>query len=100
MPTVVRALALFSLTVYPLSAQFKSAVPPVIAPTSVTDAKRRLVDGLTGSQLMLYDNNVRQTIQVESVIDPVLLVDLIEASSSSERADAALAEIPQRRATS
>jgi len=34
--------------------------------------------------LLLYDNNVPQTIQVDSVVDPISLVVLVEANSSSE----------------
>jgi VWFA-related protein len=80
----VRALALLTLTLYPLSAQFKSTVPLVIAPTTVTDLKGRFIAGLTASQLILYDDNVPQTIQVDTVIDPISLVVLVEANSSSE----------------
>jgi len=43
----VRVLAFLTLTLYPLLAQFKSTVPLVIAPTTVTDPKGRFVDGLT-----------------------------------------------------
>jgi hypothetical protein len=41
-------------------AQFKSTVPLVVAPTTVTDSKGRYADGLTLQDLILYDNNVPQ----------------------------------------
>jgi hypothetical protein len=56
----------------------------VIAPTTVTDAKGHFVDGLTAANLTLYDNNVSQPIQVETLVNPISLVVLIEANSSSE----------------
>ncbi len=80
----VRALALLILTLHPLCAQFKSTVPLVITPTIVTDARGGFIGGLTANQLMLYDNNVLQTIQVDSIVDPISLVVLVEANSSSE----------------
>src|ERR1700679_1964925 len=80
----MRVLALLTLTLCPLSAQFKSTVPLVIAPTTVTGANGRFVDGLNASQLVLYDDNVPQAIQVDTVIDPISLVVLAEANSSSE----------------
>jgi VWFA-related protein len=80
----VRTLALLTLTLYPLCAQFKSTVPLVIAPATVTDVKGRFIAGLTASQLVLYDDNVPQTIQVDTVTDPISLVVLVEANSSSE----------------
>jgi VWFA-related protein len=64
-------------------AQFKSTVPLVIAPATITDSKGRFVDGLTAADLILYDNNVAQTIQVEPVDEPISLVVAIQASSSS-----------------
>jgi VWFA-related protein len=79
----VRVLALLALTLCPLSAQFKSTVPLVIAPTTVTDAKGHFVAGLTERELTVYDNNVPQTIQVDTTVNPISLVVLIEANSSS-----------------
>jgi hypothetical protein len=42
----------------PCWAQFKSTVPLVVAPTTVTDSKGHYVDGLSPTDLILYDNNV------------------------------------------
>ena len=80
----MHTLALLTPTLYPLCAQFKSTVPLVIAPTTITDSKGRFIGGPTASRPMLYDDNVPQTIQVDTVIDPISLVVLVEANSSSE----------------
>lgn len=79
----MRFLALLTLALCPLSAQFKSTVPLVIAPTAVTDEKGRFVAGLTEKELAVYDNNVPQTIQVDTTVNPISLVVVIEANSSS-----------------
>ena len=79
----MRVAAILLLTAVSLSAQFRSTVPLVLAPTTVTDAKGHLVDGLTNRDLVVYDNNVPQTIQVDTVIAPISLVVLIEASFGS-----------------
>jgi VWFA-related protein len=64
-------------------AQFKSNVPLVVAPTTVTDSKGRYVDGLTPEDLILYDNNVPQAIQMDWMTYPIDLVVAVEASSNS-----------------
>jgi VWFA-related protein len=64
-------------------AQFRSTVPLVVAPTTVTDSKGHYVDGLTAGDLILYDNNVRQPIQMDSVIYPIDLVVAVQTSENS-----------------
>jgi VWFA-related protein len=64
-------------------AQFKSNVPLVVAPTTVTDSKGHYVDGLTTDDLILYDNNVPQAIQMDWMTYPIDLVVAVEASSNS-----------------
>ena len=64
-------------------AQFKSTVPLVVAPTTVTDSKGRYVDGLTSEDLILYDNSVRQSIQMDWMAYPIDLVVAVQASSNS-----------------
>jgi VWFA-related protein len=64
-------------------AQFKSTVPLVVAPTTVTDAKGRYVDGLTTADLILYDNNVPQTIQMDWMTYPIDLVVAVQTSANS-----------------
>ena len=64
-------------------AQFKSTVPLVVAPTTVTDAKGHYVDGLTPDDLILSDNNVPQKIQMDWMTYPIDLVVAVETSSNS-----------------
>jgi len=64
-------------------AQFKSTVPLVVAPTTVTDSKGRYVDGLASEDLILYDNNVPQRIQMDWMSYPIDLVVAVQTSSNS-----------------
>src|ERR1700686_2586965 len=64
-------------------AQFKSTVPLVVAPTTVTDSKGRYVDGLTPEDLILYDNNVPQTIHMDWMTFPISLVVAVQTSTNS-----------------
>jgi VWFA-related protein len=64
-------------------AQFKSTVPLVVAPTTVTDSKGHYVDGLTPEDLILYDNNVPQRIQMDWMTYPIDLVVAVQTSSNS-----------------
>ena len=74
--------ALFILTCS-ASAQFKSTVPLVVAPTTVTDSKGHNVDGLTPDDLILYDNNVPQKIQMDWMAYPIDLVVAVQTSANS-----------------
>jgi VWFA-related protein len=67
-------------------AQFRSTVPLVVAPITVTDAKGRYIDGLTEPDLLLYDNNVAQPIHLEYSAYPISLVVAVETNSNSEPA--------------
>jgi VWFA-related protein len=78
----MRTAVIFALLVCPLRAQFKTTVPLVVAPTTVTDGKG-FIDGLTEKELIVYDNNVPQAIQVDTFTNPISLVVVIEANSSS-----------------
>src|SRR5258708_3063335 len=64
-------------------AQFKSTAPLVVAPTTVTDSKGRYVDGLTPQDLILYDNNVPQAIQMDWMMYPIDLVVAVQTSSNA-----------------
>ena len=64
-------------------AQFKSTAPLVVAPTTVTDSKGRFVDGLTPEDLVLYDNNVPQAIQMDWITYPIDLVVAVQTSANS-----------------
>jgi VWFA-related protein len=63
--------------------QFKSTVPLVLAPTTITDSKGQFVDGLTQDDLILYDNNVPQKIQLDWMAFPIDLVVVVQASANS-----------------
>src|SRR5579883_2077522 len=79
----MRLLAAAVLTVFPAWAQFKSTVPLVVAPTTITDSKGRFVDGLDAPDLTLYDNNVPQTIHMDWMTFPVSLVVAVQNSDNS-----------------
>jgi len=64
-------------------AQFKSTVPLVVAPTTVSDSKGHYVDGLTPEDLTLYDNDVPQAIHMDWMIYPIDLVVVVQTSSNS-----------------
>lgn len=64
-------------------AQFRSTVPLVVAPTTVTDGKGHYVDGLASGDLVLYDNNVPQTIQMDWMTYPIDLVVAVQTSANS-----------------
>jgi len=64
-------------------AQFRANVPLVLAPTTVTDSKGQYIDGLTPKELILYDNNVPQAIQMDWSEYPISLVVVIQTSSNS-----------------
>lgn len=65
------------------SAQFRSTAPLVVAPTVVTDSKGHYVDGLTVNDMVLYDNNVPQTVQMDWTTYPIDLVVAVQTSSNS-----------------
>ncbi len=71
------------LLITPVVAQFRTTVPLVLAPTTVTDSKGRFVDGLTPADLVLYDNNVPQKIQMDWSIYPIDLVVAVQTSDNS-----------------
>src|SRR5579862_5541667 len=64
-------------------AQFKSNVPLVVAPTTVTDSRRRYVDGLALEDLILYDNSVPQAIHMDWMTYPIDLVVAVQTSENS-----------------
>jgi VWFA-related protein len=76
------AAAILALA-WPCCAQFKSTVPLVVLPTTVTDSKGQFSDGLTTDDLILYDNNVRQIIQMDWTSYPIDLVVAVQTSANS-----------------
>ena len=78
------AAAFFALALSCIAyAQFKSTVPLVVAPVTITDSKGRNVDGITEEDLTLYDNNVPQAIHLEWTFYPIDLVVAVQASANS-----------------
>ncbi len=63
--------------------QFRSTVPLVVVPTTVRDSKGSFVDGLTAGDLILYDNNVPQPIQLDWTVYPIDLVVAVQTSANS-----------------
>jgi VWFA-related protein len=64
--------------------QFKTTVPLVVAPTTVTDSRGHYVDGLEERDLLLSDNNVRQAIHLDYEIYPISLVVAIENGAEAQ----------------
>jgi len=79
----VRILVVMVALAGPAFGQFKSTVPLVVAPVSVTDSKGKYVDGLTEEDLLLYDNSVPQAVQMEWMTYPISLVVAVQTSANS-----------------
>jgi VWFA-related protein len=79
----MRAAAAIVMLTCTAWAQFRSTVPLIVAPTTVTDSKGRYVDGLMLEDLTLYDNNVPQAIQMDWMAYPIDLVVAVQTSSNS-----------------
>jgi VWFA-related protein len=79
----MRAAAVILILACTAPAQFKSTVPLVVAPTTVTDPKGHYVDGLAPEDLALYDNNVLQSIQMDWMLYPISLVVAVQTSENS-----------------
>lgn len=64
--------------------QFRGAGQLVVAPTTITDGKGHMVDGLNPSDLLLYDNNVLRPIQADMAMYPISLVVAVESGENSK----------------
>jgi VWFA-related protein len=71
------------LIAFAARAQFRTDVPLVVAPTTITNREGRYVDGLGADDLILYDNNVPQRIQADAAVNPISLVVAVQASSNA-----------------
>ena len=80
---VMRAAALLLLIATVAGAQFKSTATLVVAPTTVTDSKGKYIDAVAPEDLVLYDNGVRQPIQVDESFNPISLVVAVQTSANS-----------------
>jgi len=79
----MRAAAIVILLASPAASQFRTTSTLVVSPTTVTDAAGKYVDGLLPVHLILYDNGVPQTIQVDEAYNPLSLVVAIQTSANS-----------------
>ncbi len=82
----MRVLPALLLLAAAAPAQFRSTVPLVVAPITVTDSKGHYVDGLTEDDLLLSDNNVPQRIRLDYDPFPISLVIAVETGNKSEAA--------------
>ncbi|HXB69233.1 MAG TPA: VWA domain-containing protein [Candidatus Acidoferrales bacterium] len=80
----MRFAAAILLTACTAPAQFKSTSTLVLAPTTIVDSKGHYVDGLEAKDLVLFDNNVAQPIQVDEAIYPISLVVAVQTSVNSQ----------------
>jgi VWFA-related protein len=64
--------------------QLHSRSDLVVAPVSVTDHKGAPAEGLSGADLILYDNNVPRAIHVDDVFVPISLVLVVQATVSAQ----------------
>ncbi len=79
----MRVVTLALLSACALWSQFRSTVPLVVAPTTVTDSKGHYVDGLDAPDLTLYDDNVPQAIHMDWMTFPISLVVAVQTSDNS-----------------
>jgi VWFA-related protein len=79
----MRVVAVAVLVVVCLAAQFRTTSTLVLAPATITDATGKFIDGLKPEDLILYDNNVPQPIQVEEAFNPLSLIVAIQTSTNS-----------------
>ena len=79
----MRVAALLLLIATVAGAQFKSTATLVVAPTTVTDSKGKYIDDVVPEDLVLYDNGVRQPIQVDESFNPISLVVAVQTSANS-----------------
>jgi len=79
----MRVAALFLTFAAIAAGQFRSTVPLVVAPATITDPKGHFVDGLDVPDLVLYDNNVPQQIHLDWMTYPISLVVAVQTSANS-----------------
>lgn len=67
----------------PQEPAFRTTVPLVIAPTTVTDRAGRYVDGLSAKDFLLYDNRRPQSLHLDVAFVPISLVVAVQSSAIS-----------------
>ena len=80
----MRAVPLLLLSACAAWPQFRGTGQLVVAPTTITDSKGRMVDGLDPADLILYDNNVLRPIQADLAAYPISLVVAVESGENSK----------------
>ena len=65
---------------------FRTTVPLVITPVSVTDPSGRPIDGLTTASFVLLDNGQRRKIESDIPIHPIALVLAVQSSANAAAA--------------
>jgi VWFA-related protein len=79
----MRVLVLIICFISTAGAQFRSTSTLVLAPVTVTGPTGKYIDGLRAKDLILYDNNVPQPIQVEEAFNPLSLIVAIQSSANA-----------------
>ena len=77
------ALALLCASACAQDVRLHSQSELVVTPAAVTDRQGARVEGLSGSDLVLYDNNVPRAIHVDDVSVPISLVLVVQATTSA-----------------
>ena len=89
-------MLIFCLLTLALAAQeptIRTTVPLVVAPTTVTDASGKHIDGLTAADFLLFDNRKPREIQADVSYLPISLVIAIQTSGISGPALAKIRKI-------
>jgi VWFA-related protein len=79
----MRAVLATLVIAFAAHAQFKATSALVLAPTTITTPEGKFVDGLQARDLILYDNNVPQPIQVEEAFNPLSLIVALQTSANA-----------------
>jgi len=79
-----RLLVLLLITTLVAEAQFRTNVPLVVAPLTVTDAQGRSVDGLSAENLRVLDNGVPQAFELTTIGEPIAVVVAIQENLVSQ----------------
>jgi len=56
----------------------------VVSPTVVRDKSGKIVNGLEAKDFVLYDNNIKQSLKLETEYSPISMVIAIQANASAE----------------
>ena len=79
----MRILCILTTVLAAQEPTIRTTVPLVVAPTTVTDAAGKHIDGLTAEDFLLFDNGKQREIQVDVSYLPISLVIAIQTSGIS-----------------